>query len=108
LDKLRELNLRLGCGTFILPGRLAAAVDDDWLEIQRATIEEAQTAQRDGPLMAKDENQIARLLEAAEHWTPQGYYIVCEHPNGRYLAADPNWIANVVDLAAGLRLRGAE
>jgi hypothetical protein len=117
LNKLRELNLRLGCRNFILPGVLADAVDDDWLEKQRAVIEEAQTGPQDRPLMAtialsadatKDENQIALLLEAAELWTPQGYYIVCEHANGQYLVGDPNWIANVIDLAAGLRLRGAE
>jgi hypothetical protein len=32
---------------------------------------------------------------------------VCEHPGGQYLVEDPNWLANVIDLAAGLRLLGA-
>ena len=116
LRKLRELNVRLGCRAFILPGLLAASVDDDWLAIQRAIIEEAQAKEKQFSLIAtialsaeavKDEEQIALLLEAAEQWSVQGYYIVCEHPNGQYLVTEPNWVANVIDLAAGLRLRGA-
>jgi hypothetical protein len=117
LRKLRELNVRLGCRAFILPGLLAASVDDDWLAIQRAIIEEGQAKEKQFSLIAtialsaeavKDEEQIALLLEAAEQWSVQGYYIVCEHPNGQYLVTEPNWVANVIDLAAGLRLRGAE
>ena len=56
---------------------------------------------------AKNEDQVALLLETAEGWKVPGYYIVCEHPNGRYLVDDANWLANVIDLAAGLRLGGA-
>jgi hypothetical protein len=116
LRKLRELNVRLGCRAFILPGLLAGSVDDDWLATQRAIIEEAQAKEKQFPLIAtialsaeaaKDEDQIALLLEAAEQWSVQRYYVVCEHPNGQYLVAEPNWVANVIDLAAGLRLRGA-
>lgn len=42
-----------------------------------------------------------------EGWETPGYHIVCENRNGNYLVTDPNWLANVIDLAAGLRLRGA-
>lgn len=116
LRKLRELNLALGCRAFVLPGLLAPAVDDDWLETQRAVIEEAQAAEQKLPLMAtvalsaeavKDEDQIALLLETAQRWNVQRYYIVCEHPSGRYLVNEPNWLANVIDLVAGLRSQGA-
>ncbi len=37
-----------------------------------------------------------------------GYYIVCEHPSGDYLVEDPIWLANILDLTAGLRLSGAK
>jgi len=116
LRDLRALNDRLGCEQFILPGLLASAVEDDWLESQRAVLEEARATHRGLPLIAtialsadatKDEDQIAALLEAAEKWKADGYYIVCEHPKGRYLVDEPNWVANVIDLAAGLRLLGA-
>jgi hypothetical protein len=117
LRKLLELNVRLGCAEFILPGLLATSVDDDWLAIQRTIIEESQAKAKQLPLMAtialsaeavKDEAQIALLLEATAEWNVQGYYVVCEHPNGQYLVTEPNWIANVIDLAAGLRLGGAK
>ena len=48
------------------------------------------------------------LIERAESWAARAYYVVCEHPNGQYLVDDPNWIANVLDICAGLRLLGAE
>ena len=117
LNRLSTLNQQLGCRGFILPGMLGSAVDDDWLETQRAVVAEASATQARLPLFmtialsgeaVRDEDQIARLLEDSENWQTPGYYIVCEHPNGNYLVTDPNWLANVIDLAAGLRLRGAE
>ena len=117
LRNLRELNTRLNCRAFILPGLLAGSVDDDWLATQQAVIEEALAKEQQFALIAtialsaeavKDEEQIARLLESAERWSVPGYYVVCEHPNGQYLVTEPNWVANVIDLVAGLRLRGAE
>jgi hypothetical protein len=116
LRELRTLNARLACREFILPGLLASAVNDDWLETQRAVMEEARAMRDERPLIAtialsadaaRDDEQIALLLEAAEKWRAPGYYIVCEHPNGKYLVDDAIWVANVIDLAAGLRLQGA-
>ena len=48
------------------------------------------------------------MLEAATRWGADGYYIVCEHPNGDYLVQDAIWLAHVLDLTAGLRLAGAQ
>jgi hypothetical protein len=116
LTDLRALNQRLGCRAFILPGLLAPRVSDEWLESQLAVAEEARAIADGRPLFgtialsaeaAKDEEQIGRLLEHSERWGLDGHYIVCEHPNG-YLVAEPNWITNVIDLAAGLRLQGGE
>jgi hypothetical protein len=56
----------------------------------------------------RSQDNIASLLEAAADWKADGFYIVCEHPNGDYLVREPNWLANVLDLAAGLRLSGAK
>ena len=113
LERLRDLNRRLETSSFLLPGMLAAQVDEDWLGIQQSTLEEAaalNTGQRLTMTIAlsadasRDPNQIANLLERAERWTADAFYVVVEHPNGQYLVDDPNWLANVVDLAAGLRL----
>jgi hypothetical protein len=58
--------------------------------------------------VARSADQISSLIERADSWGVQTYYLVCEHPNGQYLVDDPNWIANVLDLSAGLRLGGSE
>ncbi len=116
LTRLRDLNQSIGSATFILPGVLADTINDDWLEIHRSILEEATALDTGFPLYmtialsadaARNQDQIAVLLERAETWEPAGYYIVCEHPGGNYLVNDPNWLANVLDVAAGLRLRGA-
>ncbi len=117
LEKLRDLNGALGSYAMLLPGLLAAEIDDDWLESQRAVLDEGRNLLGDRllyPTIAlsadavRSQDQIASLLEAASDWRAKGYYIVCEHPNGEYLVEDPNWLANVLDLAAGLRLVGAK
>jgi hypothetical protein len=117
LTRLTTLNQQLGCRAFVLPGMLAGNINDDWLETQRAVVAEAGAIQSRLPLImtvalsgdaVRNEEQVARLLEDSENWATAGYYVVCEHPNGDYLVSDPNWLANVIDLAAGLRLRGAE
>jgi hypothetical protein len=92
---------------------LARQVDEDWLLIQESTLEEARTLNTQLQLVltialsseaSRNPDQIAALLERAERWEADSFYIVVEHPNGQYLVDDPNWLANVIDLAAGLRL----
>jgi hypothetical protein len=56
--------------------------------------------------MCKLDRSVA-VLENAETWKAGAYYVVCEHPKGQYLVEDPNWLANVLDLTAGLRLLGS-
>jgi hypothetical protein len=117
LDSLRDLNGRIGCSRFVLPGLFATTIDDDWGETQRAVLEEARARSDNASLIStiaisadavRDANQIADLIERAETWNVPTYYVVCEHPNGQYLVDDPNWIANVLDLSAGLRLAGSQ
>ncbi len=116
LTRLRNLNNELATHEFILPGMLAGVIDDDWLEIQRLVLEEARALDTGMLLVAtialsadatRNVDQVALLLEAASRWRADGYYIVCEHPNGSYLVDDPIWLANILDLVAGLRLGGA-
>jgi hypothetical protein len=115
LQKLDQLNADLNTAAFVLPGMLASRIDADWLATQQLVFEEAQSRAKSGPLYltialsddaTKDQDQIAALLEMAAKWTPEGYYVVCEHPEGKYLVEDPDWLANVLDLVAGLKLLG--
>lgn len=111
------LNQEVGCKRVILPGIFASAIDDDWLAAQTAILEEARTLDASVPLImttalsaeaVQDADQVALLLENAEAWQATAYYLVCEHPKGQYLVEDPNWLANVLDLAAGLKMTGAQ
>ena len=117
LRKLVDLNAALGTSEIILPGLLATAVDDEWLETERAVLEVGQELAGNRPVVTtialdadttRNHDHIESLLEAAPDWKPDGFYIVCEHPNGDYLVQDPNWVANLLDLVAGLRLSGAK
>lgn len=117
LDSLRDLNNRVGCARLVLPGLFASTVDDDWAETQRAILEEARARNDNASLIStiaisadavRNANQIADLVERAEAWNVPAYYVVCEHPKGQYLVDDPSWIANVLDLCAGLRLAGSQ
>jgi hypothetical protein len=117
LRDLQQLNADIGCSRFILPGLFAPSVEDDWLERQRAIIEEGRAIEPDRVLIptialsadaVRNPDQVSMLIERAESWRARAYYVVCEHPNGQYLVDDPNWIANVLDICAGLRMLGAD
>jgi hypothetical protein len=112
-----ELNRDLGTEAIILPGMLANPVDDLWLAHHETFL----TTARDmaggtkvyatlalGADTARNREHVTALLEAVSRWRADGYYIVCEHPNGEYLVQDAIWLAHVLDLTAGLRLAGAQ
>jgi hypothetical protein len=116
LTKLLELNRQLSCSAFILPGLYASAIDDDWLEYQCATIASAQALEDNqfelittvvlSADVTRNPDQIHDLVEAAKNWDISTIYLICEPPNGQYLVDNSAWLANVVDLIAGLRLGG--
>ena len=117
LRQLVDLNAALGTSEIILPGLLATTVDDAWLETERAVLEVGREFAGGRPVVTtialdadttRNQDYIESLLESAPDWKPDGFYIVCEHPNGNYLVQDPNWLANLLDLVAGLRLSGAK
>jgi hypothetical protein len=113
LQKLDVLNTKLDTSAFVLPGMLAKPIDEDWFVAQEAVIEEASSRKPQRPLICtialsddavRDISQIGELLERAERWNVSGFYIVAQHPSDGYLVTDPIWLANLIDLAAGLRL----
>jgi hypothetical protein len=110
-----DLNSELKTSAVILPALYADKIDDDWLERQGALIAEARRMDAGArfyatlPLSAdvlRSDEAVHEVLEAFGAWSVDGAYVVCEHPNGDYLVKDPLWISNVVDLAAGIKLKG--
>jgi hypothetical protein len=117
IGSLLQLNTDVDSSVFILPGKLASRVDDDWLEIQRLVQEEyARQGSSNGAsayatvALSSDatriDEQVEHLLDAIETWEVGGIYLVFEHPNGEYLVSDPGWLANCLDIVAGARLAG--
>ncbi len=114
ITRLNELNNELFCSDFILPGILATQIDDDWIGMQEAFIEEAQSLGQQLPILAtialsdqviNDQDQIAILLDRSENWDTQGYYLVFEHLRGQFIVDNPNWLSNVLDIVAGFKIR---
>jgi hypothetical protein len=115
LQKIIQLNASIGCSEIILPGLYAERIDDDWLARQRLTVEEAKSLAAGKPLIAtialasealRRDDDLDELLASADEWAVEGAYLVCEHPRGEYLTTDASWMANLLDLAAGLTLKG--
>lgn len=111
MRELTELNQQLQTTHLILPGERADTVDDLWLESQRGFLEAARDA-TDQPLIMticlsgeaiRSNDQVSLVMEQAEEMPVSGYYLVAERPGLAYLVEDPQWLANTLDLAAGLR-----
>ena len=113
IDRIYALNADLGTSAVILPGLLATQIDDGWLSAQTAFLDRARSVNSNQDIMMtialnsdvlRDQRQVGELIEAAETWRAPGYYLVFEHPNGEYLVSDSIWLANALDIVAGLRL----
>src|ERR1035437_4914007 len=63
LQALSNLNQDVGTSRMILPGLFAESIDDDWLEMQRAVLEEARVIEVQRPLIAT----IALCAEAVQN-----------------------------------------
>ena len=112
--RVSELNMQLQTSAMILPGLFAQYLDEEWINRQASIA----AAARDlnparasvatlalGADLLRSTDQVHDVLEAFGEWDVDGAYLVCEHPNGDYLVQDSTWIANVLDLAAGIRLK---
>lgn len=118
VSSLVSLNKLLGCRKMILPGLLASTISDDWINVQQIFRGEAKRILQGQlelcPTIAlssevlRNEDQVGALLEDLESQERTTYYLVCEHPNGNYLVDDPVWLANVLDVIAGIKLLGSE
>lgn len=118
IKELLDLNDALSTENFILPGLLATQETyADWLSIQTEIAQSAHSiglGERAWGTVAlggdacTTETQVAELLERAEVWGLGGYYLVCQPPKSEYLSNNPMWVANVLDVIAGLRMLGAK
>lgn len=118
MDMLRsvlQLTQQLGCDAFIVPGLMATQVDDTWLGIIRELALAALKIDSGLPIYLtialgsepmRSLDAVQEVLEELRTLNLSGVYLLAEPPNDQYLTDDPVWLANLVDLVAGLRLQG--
>ena len=113
LELLFELNQAVGTTHLILPGLHASRADEDFFSIHDSIIESAShfLAQEKriaticvSDTMLHDEDQLERIINAAQQWSVGGYYIVPEYKTEDYLKEDPVWLVNLINLCWGLKL----
>lgn len=117
LEKVESANLAYGCEDIILPGLFAKQADEDWLarheDVARQATSHLSTDSQHLLLTValssdavRNVDQVHSILELFEGIDIGGIYLVCEHPSQQYLVEDAMWLANVLELTAGLRLQG--
>lgn len=115
LSSLASLARSASVRRHILPGCIAKPVSEDWFALQEAIIAAAPRHFGGDPVLMTvalgadavlDETQIEAVVDRAGTWNVSGFYVVAETPGGAYLVENPNWLANVLILASGLKLLG--
>jgi hypothetical protein len=115
LAALCNLNAQRWTQSVILPGVLLEGADkvDAWTAQVSDMLEELPGTcdSREllatialGETAARDADLIHAVVDQLRGWPVDGAYVVCQPPRGEYLVTDPVWIANVLDLVAGVRL----
>lgn len=99
---------------FILPSSYSSAIDEDWYVYNHLIIDAANSIniEQDKYLTISlshevicSELQIHSLIEYLETLDVDGCYIVPEPPTNNYLVDNPNWLLNLLDLCAGIKLQ---
>ncbi|MGK2860243.1 MAG: hypothetical protein ACSLFQ_23855 [Thermoanaerobaculia bacterium] len=113
VEAIAVLNESLKTTQCILPGLLASEVSEEWFAFHEPLLSAAAERLAGTPRLATialssaatmDEAQVEAIVERTESWPVDGYYVVAETPNGNYLTDSPVWLANLLILAAGLKL----
>lgn len=100
---------------FILPGARSSEVNDDWYDYYSLIINEAVALNLQKEIYMtlclsadaiNSNDTIHAVLEYLDTWEVEGCYLVPEPPNNQYLVDNPNWIVNLMDLVAGIRMQG--
>lgn len=110
-----DYNDQLDTRFFLLPGLLTTTVTDDWYNFQSLLLEEARKIETKKEIyitialskeLMNNENDIHDLLEYLDSLDFDGCYVVAEPSSNLYLVEDPTWMLNLLDLTAGIKLKG--
>jgi len=110
---LNEYIYPLHASGFIIPTLFLNDINDAWNTVTENIITEVEGKQISipkfltlclGTKLLEKEESIHLLLEELEDYPVDGFYIIPEHPNKKYLVDNESWLLNLLDFAAGLKL----
>jgi len=106
--------LPIKASAFIIPSFYLEKIDEDWNRLTDLFIdvsmkksfhgEKILTLCIDDKVLSSEES-INDLFEKIEDYPVDGYYIIPKHPNSDYLVSDVNWLLNLIDLCAAIKLQ---
>ena len=115
ISALASINIAIESEAFILPSNIINKIDDRWGKIQGVIASHAHKVANGQKLLLTvalgkdvltDDAQVEKIVQYAEQWDINGVYIVCEHPDKKYLVDNPIWFANLLSLVAGIKRLG--
>lgn len=118
IESIYEYNLVANTNEFIIPSTMLN-YDVDWFKRwQNQTIKLIQatknivknqkhilTLSLPENLLLQKEDEIEKVISISENFDVDGYYIIAQPPNNKYLVDSPLWLSNLVQLCAGLKLQ---
>lgn len=116
LKKIKEYNDIANTIEYIVPSIMTSEIDNSWFEKNKILVDKSKKIMIDKKrimTIALPSNALIgsnditeRIIENTEFWDIDGYYIVVYHPDNKYLVEDEiTWMANLMDLCAGLKLQ---
>ena len=110
---LEDLGDLMESEAVILPAPYTKKIDTAYLNAQDRIVSCVSKRNRPvymtlclSPRVLSSERDATFLLSKADEWDVDGYYVIPERPDGDYLTDDPLWMANLLRLCAGLKLKG--
>ena len=115
VKRIHDINLHLESEVTILPAPYTKKIDSHYLHAQDAVAAASGGSGRSvfmtlclAPRVMSSEKDLTYLLSKVDDWEVDGYYVIPERPDGDYLTDDPLWMANLLRLCAGLKLKGKQ
>lgn len=115
LKRIKYYNNIANTTEYILPGIMCKKIDNEWFEKNRSLIENSVSIMNDKKRLMTitipqsalmfNNDAVEMIIQETENWNVDGYYIIAEHPENKYLVEDTIWMSNLLELCSGLKLQ---
>jgi len=121
IKTIDEYNSIINSNRFIIPGimrKYSPEWFDQWKnncfklsQVTRKVVKNKKsilTLALPSDLLCQEEKNIEKIIEITSKWDVDGYYIIAEPYNSKYLVDNPVWMSNLMQLCGGLKLQNRE